>query len=61
MNHDLTKTQQEIVSLLVAGYTKPEILAELTCTSKSLDNWLRQIKQKHGFTTLRQIVNFYKV
>jgi DNA-binding CsgD family transcriptional regulator len=61
MNHDLTKTQFTVVSLLVAGYTKSEIIAELTCSSKSLDNWLRQIKQKHGFTTLRQIVNFYRI
>ena len=61
MNHDLTKTQQQIVSLLIAGYTKAKIRAELTCTSKSLDNLLRQIKHKHGFTTIREIVNFYRI
>ena len=61
MNHDLTQTQFAVVSLLVAGYNKSEIMDELTCTSKSLDNWLRQIKQKHGFKTLRQITDFYRV
>ena len=61
MNGDLTKTEHEIVSLLVAGYNKSEIIEELTCTSKSLDNWLRKIKQIHGFSTIREIINFYRI
>ena len=61
MKPDLTKTQQQIVDLLCQGYTNQEIITELTCTPKSLDNWLKKIKNKTGLTTRKQIINFYKI